>query len=119
MSDCSFALLQGFHINCKIGQNRLFKCWKVEIAYLVLKTATHKPPAVLVQATQLSGKAQFPFMVDPNTGRSMLESDNIISYLWSTYGDGDVRLGSSSNLSEAFVALQMALYIAMPVLGST
>lgn len=46
----------------------------------------------MLQALQLSGKAQFPFMVDPNTGRSMLESDSIISYLWTTYGDGVVRL---------------------------
>ena len=35
-----------------------------------------------VQAMQLSGKSQFPYMVDPNTGTSMLESDNIINYLW-------------------------------------
>ena len=35
-----------------------------------------------VQAMQLSGKSQFPYMVDPNNGTSMLESDNIINYLW-------------------------------------
>ena len=35
-----------------------------------------------MQAMQLSGKSQFPYMVDPNTGTSMLESDNIINYLW-------------------------------------
>ena len=45
---------------------------------------------MLVQASQMSGKGQFPFMVDPNTGKQMLESDSIIEYLWSTYGDGQV-----------------------------
>ena len=43
------------------------------------------------KAKQLSGKNQFPFLVDPNNGRSMLESDDIIDYLWEEYGDGKVR----------------------------
>jgi glutathione S-transferase len=34
------------------------------------------------------GKAQFPWLVDPNTGREMYESDDIVSYLFSTYGTG-------------------------------
>ena len=44
-----------------------------------------------VQAKGLSGKAQFPLLVDPNTGKQMLESDAIISYLWNEYGDGQVH----------------------------
>jgi glutathione S-transferase len=38
------------------------------------------------------GKAQFPFMRDPNTGASMYESADIIAYLFETYGDGKVPL---------------------------
>jgi glutathione S-transferase len=34
---------------------------------------------------ELGGKAQFPFLVDPNTGRSMYESADIVSYLRATY----------------------------------
>lgn len=34
--------------------------------------------------------ATFPFMVDPNTGTKMFESDDIISYLFGMYGDGVV-----------------------------
>ncbi len=34
------------------------------------------------------GKAQFPFLVDPNTGRAMYESKAIVRYLAETYGDG-------------------------------
>lgn len=40
----------------------------------------------------MSGKSQFPFMIDPNNNdKQMLESDAIISYLWNEYGDGEVR----------------------------
>ena len=34
------------------------------------------------------GKAQFPFLVDPNTGAQMYESEDIITYLRETYGSG-------------------------------
>jgi glutathione S-transferase len=44
------------------------------------------------KAQQESGKSQFPYMKDPNTGRSMLESDAIIKYLVTEYGDGVVPL---------------------------
>ncbi|MBI5504874.1 MAG: glutathione S-transferase N-terminal domain-containing protein [Deltaproteobacteria bacterium] len=41
-------------------------------------------------AAERSGKMQFPFLVDPNTGKEMLESDDIVRYLFETYGDGTV-----------------------------
>ncbi|KAH0470660.1 hypothetical protein IEQ34_000383 [Dendrobium chrysotoxum] len=41
---------------------------------------------------QMGGKQQFPYMVDPNTGVSMYESDDIIKYLVTKYGDGTVPL---------------------------
>ena len=34
---------------------------------------------------ELGGKAQFPFVVDPNNGRQMYESLDIIAYLYDTY----------------------------------
>lgn len=34
---------------------------------------------------QLGGKQLFPYMVDPNTGTAMYESEDIIKYLWQTY----------------------------------
>ena len=37
------------------------------------------------QAIELGGKAQFPFLVDPNTGVQMYESADIIRYLFETY----------------------------------
>lgn len=36
------------------------------------------------------GKTQFPYLVDPNKNTSMFESDVIVHYLWTMYGDGDV-----------------------------
>lgn len=37
------------------------------------------------------GKEQFPWLVDPNTGVEMYESDDIVRYLFETYGDGSVH----------------------------
>jgi glutathione S-transferase len=39
-----------------------------------------------------AGKAQFPYLVDPNTGKEMYESDSIIAYLFQEYGAGRVPL---------------------------
>ena len=36
----------------------------------------------------LGGSKQFPYMVDPNSKTSMYESDDIINYLFETYGEG-------------------------------
>jgi len=34
------------------------------------------------------GKYQFPYLVDPNTGKEMYESDEIVAYLFERYGAG-------------------------------
>lgn len=38
------------------------------------------------------GKRQFPYLVDPNTGKEMYESDDIVAYLFGEYGTGTVPL---------------------------
>jgi glutathione S-transferase len=56
------------------------------------------------------GKAQFPWLVDPNTGQEMYESDDIVRHLYARYGDGSVAwtlaLGpltlASASLASAF-----------------
>jgi len=54
------------------------------------------------------GKAQFPYLVDPNTGEEMYESDDIIAYLYESYGAGRVSiflsLGPLTMLSESFAS---------------
>ena len=39
------------------------------------------------------GKLMFPYLVDPNTGREMYESSDILRYLAETYGRGAVPFG--------------------------
>ncbi len=55
------------------------------------------------------GRAQFPYLVDPNTGAAMYESDAILAYLARTYGTGDVplalRLGPLTTLSSSLASL--------------
>jgi glutaredoxin len=49
------------------------------------------------------GKAQFPYLVDPNTGTALYESLDIVEYLYQTYGGGSLppkwRLGKLQTLS--------------------
>ena len=47
------------------------------------------------------GKAQFPYLVDPNTNRAMYESNDIVAYLASEYGGSappSVALGPVSSM---------------------
>nr|GMD78491.1 Werner Syndrome-like exonuclease [Ipomoea batatas] len=57
----------------------------------------------------MGGKQQFPYMVDPNTGVAMYESDEIIKYLVGKYGDGQVplllSLGLLTTLTEGFAMI--------------
>jgi glutathione S-transferase len=39
-------------------------------------------------AVERGGKAQFPFLVDPNTGKALYESSEIVRYLFAHYGAG-------------------------------
>lgn len=52
---------------------------------------------------QMGGKLQFPYLIDPNTGKQMYESDDIVAYLYGEYAAGPVplalRLGALTNLS--------------------
>lgn len=44
------------------------------------------------QAVALGGKAQFPYLIDPNTGAEMYESMDIVGYLYQQYSNDDVPL---------------------------
>ncbi|XP_051150210.1 uncharacterized protein LOC127264747 [Andrographis paniculata] len=61
------------------------------------------------KVSQMGGKQQFPYMVDPNTGVSMYESDDIIKYLVGKYGNGNVpfllSLGLLTTLTEGFAMM--------------
>ena len=47
-----------------------------------------KGSARRAQLKKIGGKVQAPFLIDPNSGRQMYESDDIITYLNETYGAG-------------------------------
>ncbi|XP_077235758.1 thioredoxin family protein [Tasmannia lanceolata] len=56
------------------------------------------------KVSQMGGKQQFPYMVDPNTGVAMYESDAIIKYLVEKYGDGTTPLMLSLGLLTTLTA---------------
>jgi glutathione S-transferase len=60
------------------------------------------------------GKEQFPYLVDPNTGTELYESDDIVRHLFTTYGDGGVPFA----LSLAPLTLAAAAVIGAARFGS-
>lgn len=71
-------------------------CRKVREALSILDLdATIYPcpkggPRFREEVRRRGGKLLFPYLVDPNTGRAMYESDDIVRYLFATYGAGKV-----------------------------
>jgi glutathione S-transferase len=49
-------------------------------------------PTYRPRVREQGGKELFPYLVDPNSGKAMYESDDIVAYLFSEYGDGSVPL---------------------------
>jgi glutathione S-transferase len=45
-------------------------------------------PRFREEVKRRGGKYQFPYLVDPNTGKEMYESDEIVAYLFERYGTG-------------------------------
>jgi len=60
-------------------------------------------PRFRAEVKKRGGRAMFPFLVDPNSGVEMYESDDIVRYLFARYGDGAVpallALGPLTDLS--------------------
>ena len=63
----------------------------------------HRP-----KATAAGGKAQFPYLVDPNTGTRLYESDDIVAYLFGTYGGRDPGVLLRGPIATASSALASA-----------
>jgi glutathione S-transferase len=73
-------------------------------------------PRFREQIKKRGGKTQFPYLVDPNTGKEMYESDDIVRYLFETYGDGKVPLLLSLGLLTDLTAGLASVY--RPLQGS-
>ena len=65
-------------------------------------------PRFREEVKERGGKYQFPYLVDPNTGEEMYESDDIVHYLFSQYGDGGapwaLSLGPVTDLTAALAS---------------
>ena len=49
-------------------------------------------PTLRPRVRERGGRELFPYLVDPNTGKAMYESSDIVAYLFAEYGDGRVPL---------------------------
>ena len=67
---------------CRLVREALTELDLDAMVYPCPKGGTRFRPFVV----ETGGKAQFPFLVDPNTGRQLYESGDIIAYLFETYG---------------------------------
>ena len=57
---------------------------ELDLDYLVKNVAKGSPRRAELVAR--GGKMMVPYLVDPNTGREMYESEDIMRYLHDTYG---------------------------------
>ncbi|KAL2623424.1 hypothetical protein R1flu_003629 [Riccia fluitans] len=57
---------------------------ELELPYILRNAG--KGSALRDSLLKIAGSTQVPYLVDPNTGRSMAESKDIIAYLFATYG---------------------------------
>ncbi len=90
-------------------------CRKVREALSILDlSARIRPcprggPRFRQELIRRAGKAQFPYLVDPNTRVEMYESAAIVRYLFERYGDGRVpralALGPLTDLSSMSISL--------------
>jgi len=54
----------------------------------VIRPCPKRGPRFREEVKARGGKAQFPYLVDPNAGKEMYESDDIVNHLFRTYGRG-------------------------------
>jgi glutathione S-transferase len=54
----------------------------------VVRPCPKRGPRYRPWVQERGGKAQFPYLVDPNTGKEMYESDDIVAHLFAEYGSG-------------------------------
>ena len=65
---------------------------ELDFAYIA-RSSAHGAGHNRRELTERGGKQQFPYLVDPNTGAEMYESEDIIDYLVDTYGGGRRAVG--------------------------
>ena len=86
---------------CRLVREALTELDLDVIVYPCPKSGTRFRPKV----TSLGGKAQFPFLVDPNSGEQMYESLDIVEYLYATYGQRPLPLKWRAGTLQKFGAM--------------
>ena len=90
-------------------------CRKVREALSILdlevlvKPCPKGGPRYREEVKRRGGRALFPFLVDPNAGKEMYESDDIIRHLFERYGDGTVPRRLSPGALTAFTSILSGL----------
>ena len=59
------------------------------------------------QLTERAGRMQVPYLIDPNTDTEMPESDDIIAYLFRTYGSGGGAGDATSSTGDVPLGLRL------------
>ncbi len=67
-------------------------------------------PRFRKEVKERGGKVQFPYLADPNTGKGMYESDEIVRYLFETYGDARIPFLLSAGLASVVRPMQGVFY---------
>ncbi len=89
---------------CRLVREALTELDLDAIIYPCPKNGERYRPQVMA----IGGKAQFPFLVDSNTGEQMFESMDIVKYLFATYGERSLplkwRVGRLQTLGSMFAS---------------
>ena len=83
---------------CRIAREALCELQLDFIVYPCPKNGTRFRPAA---DSIVGGKASYPVLVDPNTGVSMPESADIVTYLWKQYAGKDRGTSAGAKASSA------------------
>ncbi|MEM8497750.1 MAG: glutathione S-transferase N-terminal domain-containing protein [Pseudomonadota bacterium] len=73
---------------CRITREALTELDIDAVVYPCPKKGTRFRPKVV----EMGGKAQFPYLVDPNTGAQLYESVDTVAYLYETYAERPVPI---------------------------
>lgn len=93
---------------CRLAREALTELDLDALVYPCPKGGKRFRPKVV----EMGGKAQFPYLVDPNTGAAMYESLDIVEYLYQTYGRRPLplkwRLGAVQQFGSALSSIPRA-----------
>lgn len=91
---------------CRLVRETLTELDLDAMIYPCPKGGTRFRPKVV----EAGGKAQFPYLVDPNTGAAMYESADIVAYLFDTYAKRPLPLAQKLRAFDTAASAIASLY---------